>query len=489
MLGNITFIGELFKEDIVPAKIMMHCINHLMPGLQADEESMENLCKLLDTAGGKLEAGMSKNKDKVKQINAVFKKMQGISERKGLSSRIKFAIIDIIDMRSRNWRARTEKAGPKKIADVHAEAQQEQLKIQQQNKGGGHGGGHGGNRRDSRNSSYGSQQSYQQQTVQVQRRAEKVDASRFGKGLGGGGGSSLGGLGGLGGFKLGGRKSGGAPSGQVSGGRYVKKGGNSFAALSVSSKSKAGSGSPLLQPKKNSLMAKRNALRNKAESPVPASKEAAAPEKEAPPPCKLSAEELTNKTTGAINEYLSIKDIKEIKLSIEEWGHEDATHAFMGKILSLGLEAKPADQNTLQGLLFNLVGKEGGIPTAMFSAAVKDTIPMIDDLRCDIPNIHKYLAGFIAAAAASDAEACKCVLALKEPEVLEMLSDLGLKITLEVFSLTKKKKQDHIALYKSLELDLNELLPEDRRADGTLADLADRADVSDILGEAKTSEA
>ena len=37
MLGNIVFIGELFKQDILPVKIMQLCIEHLMPDAAADE--------------------------------------------------------------------------------------------------------------------------------------------------------------------------------------------------------------------------------------------------------------------------------------------------------------------------------------------------------------------------------------------------------------------------------------------------------------------
>jgi len=497
MLGNIKFIGELFKEDIVPAKIMIHCINHLMPNSDADEESLENLCKLLDTAGGKLEANMSKTKDKVKQLKKVFELMEKTMGRKGMSSRIKFAIADILDMRQRRWKHRVEQKGPKTIEEVHKEAQKEQLKIQQQNKGGGGGGYHGGgggNRRDSRNSSYGSNSHIQQV---VTRRPEKVDANRFsggGKGLGSLGGS-LGSLGG--GFKLGGSsKSRGGPStGDVQGGRYVKKGPtNSFAALSSTSRKigggKIGGGSPQLEKKGNSLLAKRTQIRAKAESPVPATAAPVAAAEPAEAPCKFSDEELEKKTKGAVSEYLSIKDIKEIKLSIEEWGHGDATKAFASRIISVGLDAKVADQNTLQGLLFQLVGKPGGIPVAIFIECVKGSFELLEDLKYDVPNVHKYLAGFIAAASGSDKEACKVLLELKDPAIIDMLggSDFGLKIALEVFAATKQKKADHVGLFKSLDLDLQLLLPESRRADGTLADLCDRASVTDLLEAGKAVE-
>jgi hypothetical protein len=55
MIGNIRFIGELFKADMVGSNILKHCIVHLMPNVDADEINMENLCKLFETAGKKWE--------------------------------------------------------------------------------------------------------------------------------------------------------------------------------------------------------------------------------------------------------------------------------------------------------------------------------------------------------------------------------------------------------------------------------------------------
>ena len=54
VMGNITFIGELFKQDLVPTSTVMYCTTHLL--LMADDASFESLCSLLDTAGARLEA-------------------------------------------------------------------------------------------------------------------------------------------------------------------------------------------------------------------------------------------------------------------------------------------------------------------------------------------------------------------------------------------------------------------------------------------------
>ena len=48
-LGNIRFIGELYKIRMLNGKIMHECIRKLLQ--QTDEESLECLCRLVTTIG------------------------------------------------------------------------------------------------------------------------------------------------------------------------------------------------------------------------------------------------------------------------------------------------------------------------------------------------------------------------------------------------------------------------------------------------------
>ena len=52
-LGNIRFIGELYKLEMLTAKIMHECVQKLLKCV--DEESLECLCRLLTTVGKNLE--------------------------------------------------------------------------------------------------------------------------------------------------------------------------------------------------------------------------------------------------------------------------------------------------------------------------------------------------------------------------------------------------------------------------------------------------
>ncbi|XP_059914281.1 eukaryotic translation initiation factor 4 gamma 1a isoform X4 [Gadus macrocephalus] len=146
-LGNIKFIGELFKLKMLTEAIMHDCVVKLLKN--HDEESLECLCRLLATIGKDLD--FEKAKPRMEQYFAQLDKI--IKERK-TSSRIRFMLLDVIDLRRCKWVPRRGEQGPKTIEQIHkdaeAEEHREQIKVQQQmlskKDGGGGGGGGGGGR-------------------------------------------------------------------------------------------------------------------------------------------------------------------------------------------------------------------------------------------------------------------------------------------------------------------------------------------------------
>ncbi|XP_011502428.1 PREDICTED: eukaryotic translation initiation factor 4 gamma 3-like [Ceratosolen solmsi marchali] len=124
-LGNIRFIGELFKQNMLTSKIMYQCIRHLLK--QVDEENLECLCKLLTTIGKVLES-------KTADLSEYFKQMQQIANRKGkISSRIRFMLQDVIDLRGNKWIPRRDDSNPKTMDQIQREAESERLDIQLSN--------------------------------------------------------------------------------------------------------------------------------------------------------------------------------------------------------------------------------------------------------------------------------------------------------------------------------------------------------------------
>ncbi|KAK9515856.1 hypothetical protein VZT92_026458 [Zoarces viviparus] len=146
-LGNIKFIGEVFKLKMLSEAIMHDCVVKLLK--KHDEDSVECLCRLLSTVGKDLDFEKAKPR-----MDQYFNQMDKIIKKKKTSSRIRFMLQDVIDLRRCSWVPRRGEQGPKTIEQIHKDAeleeQREHIKVQQQllskGSGGGGGGGGGGGR-------------------------------------------------------------------------------------------------------------------------------------------------------------------------------------------------------------------------------------------------------------------------------------------------------------------------------------------------------
>ncbi|XP_076320360.1 eukaryotic translation initiation factor 4 gamma 3-like [Tachypleus tridentatus] len=132
-LGNIRFIGELFKQNMLTPKIMDGCIQRLLR--QGDEDSLECLCRLLTTVGKDLEGEKGKNKIWTQQMDNYCVAMKDIVNRKLTCSRIRFMLQDVLELRQKNWIPRRDQNDPKTIDQIHKdaqkEAQEQQMLLQQ----------------------------------------------------------------------------------------------------------------------------------------------------------------------------------------------------------------------------------------------------------------------------------------------------------------------------------------------------------------------
>uniref|UniRef100_A0A8C1ZLL3 Eukaryotic translation initiation factor 4 gamma, 3a n=1 Tax=Cyprinus carpio TaxID=7962 RepID=A0A8C1ZLL3_CYPCA len=127
--GNIKFIGELFKLKMLTEPIMHDCMVKLLKN--HDDESLECLCRLLTTIGKDLDFEKAKPR-----MDQYFNQMEKIVKERKTSSRIRFMLQDVIDLRLHNWVSRRADQGPKTIEQIHKEAkleeQEEQRKVHQQ---------------------------------------------------------------------------------------------------------------------------------------------------------------------------------------------------------------------------------------------------------------------------------------------------------------------------------------------------------------------
>merc|ERR1719454_1319933 len=129
-LGNIRFIGELYKLQMLTARIMHECVKKLLK--TTDEESLECLCRLLTTVGQVLDTETKQRLSKGPQnglndLSVYFNEMKKITQDKKVCSRVRFLMQDVIELRVADWKLRREIAGPKTIDQIHADVAKEEL--------------------------------------------------------------------------------------------------------------------------------------------------------------------------------------------------------------------------------------------------------------------------------------------------------------------------------------------------------------------------
>ncbi len=137
MLGNVKFIGELGRIDLLTEAILHKCIKTLLEK-QRDEkysdmsEDLECLCKMMPTIGKKLDQG-----EAVKLMDQYFERMKKLCSMKShsdklewaLPMRIRFMLQDLIDMRAKQWQPRQTQIdqAPKTMHEVRNGALMEEM--------------------------------------------------------------------------------------------------------------------------------------------------------------------------------------------------------------------------------------------------------------------------------------------------------------------------------------------------------------------------
>lgn len=100
MLGNIKFICELGKQELLPTNILHNCIQQLLSkkkkrSLKDKIQDLECLCEIMKNIGYLLE-----EKEEARGLlDQYFERMEKYSKQSELSSRIRFMLLDVIDLR------------------------------------------------------------------------------------------------------------------------------------------------------------------------------------------------------------------------------------------------------------------------------------------------------------------------------------------------------------------------------------------------------
>ncbi|XP_030221606.1 eukaryotic translation initiation factor 4 gamma 2b isoform X2 [Gadus morhua] len=124
MLGNIKFIGELGKLDLIHESILHKCIKTLLEKkkrvqLKDMGEDLECLCQIMRTVGPRLDHEKAKS-----LMGQYFGRMLSLMNNKELPARIRFLLQDTMELRENNWIPRKAfiDNGPKTIHQIRQEA-------------------------------------------------------------------------------------------------------------------------------------------------------------------------------------------------------------------------------------------------------------------------------------------------------------------------------------------------------------------------------
>uniref|UniRef100_A0A3B4E5M8 Eukaryotic translation initiation factor 4 gamma, 1a n=1 Tax=Pygocentrus nattereri TaxID=42514 RepID=A0A3B4E5M8_PYGNA len=449
-LGNIKFIGELFKLKMLTEPIMHDCIVKLLKN--HDEESLECLCRLLSTIGKDLDFEKAKPR-----MDQYFNQMEKIIKERKTSSRIRFMLQDVLDLRRNNWVPRRGDQGPKTIDQIHKEAEleehREQIKVQQQllsKKDSAQGRGVRGP-----HSSGGGRNSQPQDegwnTVPISTKSRPIDTSRlskitkpgaldfnnqllapggkgswgsWGKGSSGGSGAKPSAEQGTGTlllyFPLPCRSSSSRDrsdrdrSDRDRGDRFdrferrdsredrdraldrnrppVTK--RSFSRENEE-RTRGGEGRGPADPvRRVASMTDDRGSRDRARSKETVKREAAPTPPPAPAKPALSEEEVEKKATAIIEEYLHINDLKEAVQCVQELNSASLLYLFVRSGVESTLERSTIAREHM-GLLLQKLLSAGILSTEQYYKGLQEILEVADDMAIDIPHIWLYLAEII----------------------------------------------------------------------------------------------
>ncbi|KAF7131054.1 hypothetical protein CNMCM5793_004041 [Aspergillus hiratsukae] len=126
-LGLVKFIGELYKLGMLTERIMHECVKKLVDYEGMPEEAeVESLTSLLRTIGASLDASERGHTF----MDAYFARIHMMMEIPGLPSRLRFMLMDIIDLRNARWQSKDADKGPKTIQQIREEAARAQQEAE-----------------------------------------------------------------------------------------------------------------------------------------------------------------------------------------------------------------------------------------------------------------------------------------------------------------------------------------------------------------------
>ncbi|XP_053379539.1 eukaryotic translation initiation factor 4 gamma 1-like [Mercenaria mercenaria] len=427
-LGNIRFIGELFKLKMLTENIMHDCVFKLLR--TKDPENLECLCRLLTTIGKELDVDKAKPR-----MDQYFQQMGKIVNEKKTSSRVRFMLQDVMDLRTNKWVPRRVDNNPKTIDQIHKEVAQEaqekallsqQNQMQQRAQRGGRRGGppdQRGGGADGWNTVVGNRTPLKSvdrsiDPSKMKLSKQNVDESAIQLGPGGGAGR----------FSGWGRGSTGGTTGRPSQEKEKPNTpANRFSALSrpdedqgrrfggVSPARGEGRGRGFGRPPSLGARRSQESERERAVAAAKAigasqsvdgghrerSRGRAEPEPQPSPvqPAStelkvLSEKDMEKKTKAILDEYFAIQDMKEAILCVQELSAQNHHH-FVYNAINHVLERSSQARKQTGHILHDLV-KQTVISVDNYIKGLVEVLEFAEDLEIDIPKIWQYYGELIS---------------------------------------------------------------------------------------------
>ncbi|ORY84819.1 hypothetical protein BCR37DRAFT_365615 [Protomyces lactucae-debilis] len=118
-LGLVRFVGEVYKLGMLNEKIMHQIIVKLLSNVkEPEEDEVESVTKLITTVGASFDA----SERGASLMNAYVVRLEEMAENKNISSRHRFMLMDVLDLRKAKWIGGADTKGPKTIQEIHDEA-------------------------------------------------------------------------------------------------------------------------------------------------------------------------------------------------------------------------------------------------------------------------------------------------------------------------------------------------------------------------------
>ena len=385
MLGNVKFIGQLFKKNMLKEKIMRYCIGSLLKleeidvksknpeyedkgNMDMDEEDHEAICNMFTTIGSTIDKPSATT-----FMDVCFGKIRNLSQDTALPARSRFMYKDLIDLRKNSWVPRRKEEKAKTIDEIRKDFEQEERKQAEQSQR--------ENARSNMNQSFrgggGSRNDYRQQggprgggPRDARSRASKATPETDDEGFttiasGKGGGS-----GGFGSSGRGSRGDSGTASRSSMAPPPVTTKQSAFALLADNDSSKPFSASD-----------------DNNKSGATSGKKAKV----------LDEDQLKRRIKSIRNEFMGDGgNVAELTLSIQELeATPNGPMEFIQQSLDGLIDAKESERVAIVKILTILV-EQKLVPFADAKAALLDCIEFIDSFVMDCPKIYDYWADLLA---------------------------------------------------------------------------------------------